>query len=46
MARHIREHLMYVGAKIQNGLEKSANNSKEYRQKAATSAYVLVSRAY
>ena len=42
MARHIRELFMCAGAKIQNRLEKSANNNKEYGQKAATSAYVLL----
>ena len=34
MARHIRELFMCAGAKIQNRLEKSANNNKEYGQKA------------
>jgi len=42
MARHIRELFVCAGAKIQNRLEKSANNNKEYGQKAATSAYVLL----
>ena len=42
MARHIRELFMCAGAKIQNRLEKSANNNKEYGQKAATNAYVLL----
>jgi len=38
MARHIQELLMCASAKIQNRLEKIANNNKEYGQKAATSA--------
>jgi len=33
---------MRAGAKIQNRLEKSANNSKENGQKAATNACVLL----
>ena len=42
MPRHIRELFVYAGAKIQNRLEKSANNNKEYRQKAATSVYAFL----
>ena len=42
MPRHIRELFMCAGTKIQDRLDKSANNNKEYGQKAATSAYVLL----
>jgi len=42
MPRHIRELIMFAGAKIQNRSEKSANNNKEYGQKALTSAYILL----
>ena len=42
MLRHIRELFVCAGAKIQNRLEKSANNNKEYGQKAATSVYAFL----
>ena len=46
MPRHIREPFVCAGAKIQNRLEKSANNNKEYGQKAATSVYVFLFRGH
>ena len=44
MPRHIRELFVPADAKIQNRLEKSANNNnnKEYGQKAATSVYAFL----
>ena len=42
MPRHIRELFVCAGAKIQNRLEKSANNNKEYGQKVATSVYFFL----
>ena len=42
MPRHSRVLFMRAGAKIQNWLEKSARDNKEYGQKAATSAYVFL----
>ena len=42
MPRHIRELFVCAGAKIQNRLGKSANNNKEYGQKAATSVYAFL----
>ena len=42
MPRHIRELCVCAGAKIQNRLEKSANNNKEYGQKAGTSVYAFL----
>ena len=42
MPRHIRELFVCAVAKIQNRLEKSANNNKEYGQKATTCVYVFL----
>ena len=42
MPRHIPELFVCAGAKIQNRLEKSANNNKEYGQKVATSVYAFL----
>ena len=42
MPRHIRVPFTRAGAKIQNWLEKSARDNKEYGQQAATSACVFL----